>query len=333
MKTLLTMAIICLCSLANGQSDKKYIAINTANEKVTIDGKDDESFWKYAVKDSIPLHMDDMVLSPTDYSAYFKVAYDSKNLYCMAYVTDNALVSRVDVGAEAWNSDCIEMFFNPRDSTEDTNTFPMIASDECHFMAGVDDSEFANQFNGSGYIDSHNSNKIGYKFHTNVTANGYMLEMQCPWKFLYDSTANNAPKIKIGTQIHWDINGCDADDASGRKSIMGWNTDWTEDWRNNSQYGILELGKSFGVAVQESKNGGILLLRNGHSKSYTLKLNGNASSNTKLSIYNTNGNEVYNASYKIGGSYQIDLSSCSSGLYVAKMAYSDKVVTQKIIIQ
>jgi len=338
MKIKLFTLLLCVSGITFANT-AKYVAKYTS-EKMTIDGSATEAIWTEAIKDSISV----LIYSNTgslparsDYFAYFKMVYNESNLYCVVFVQDNAMKSCLDVGKEVWNSDCIEMFFNPLKIAE-INQFPMYYSSECHFPIGVKPGDIKSTnpkglplgiFAGSGY-----ANTIGdysnYIYKTVTTSTGYIIEMQLPWALLFNTTANNAPIIKAGTTMPFDINGCDADvAANARIHTIGWATTSGEDYRNNSQYGTLELGAYLSaIALPSNENVSFNL-----NREKLLMVNGlTENSRGTLTIYNFEGKEIKCNNLR-GSFLQVDMSSLPSGIYLVRLINNCQAVTQKILLK
>lgn len=217
----------------------KYTAVSTFDEAVRIDGLANEKFWGKATLDSLiknVVYPENYLAS--DYKIYFKAAYDYTNFYCIAFVTDDKMLSWDESQIFAWQSDCIEMFFNPYGDISSQRL------EECHFLVGINNREYPPVFSGQLFQNFSEPEYFEeYKYYTTKTKNGYIIEMQLPWDIIIDRSLSEAPFIEAGTQIPWDINGCDADEPDIRRDLISsWSAHWDRDWVDNSQYGILELG-------------------------------------------------------------------------------------------
>jgi hypothetical protein len=322
MKKITVLAILLLATIffSKAQDVKRCIASPTHGEHVVLDGIDNEAFWKTAKVEEINQYCDYSGAQPSksDYSVHYKMAYDSSNLYCIAYITDDALLSWVEIGQEGWNSDCIEMFFNPMNIEE--IMFPFETSSECHFMAGVNDGEKENWFSGQGYVGS--ADHTHYNYHTFPTDSGYNLEIQLPWNNLFDTTDSNSPIIKPGTEIWWEINGCDADDISAaRDLIMGWNADWTESWRNNTRYGKLVLAPDTAVHTNIAKVKSEIAefkLSPNPAKNTIRLIHLNGYEPTICSIFDIKGNLLLSQAH-LTDNRSIDISKLKHGSYVMRV--------------
>ena len=322
MKKITVLATLLLSTIfvLKAQDVKKCFASPTHGEHIVLDGINNEAFWNTAKAEEINQYCQYSGTKPSksDYSVHYKMAYDSSNLYCIAYITDDALLSWVEIGKEGWNSDCIEIFFNPMNLEE--IMFPFKTSSECHFMAGVNDGEKENWFSGQGYIGS--ADHTFYNYHTFSTDSGYNLEIQIPWNNIINKTDINSPVIEPGTEIWWEINGCDADDISAaRDLIMGWNADWTESWRNNTRYGKLVLAPDTAVHTNidkvKSEIAGFRLSPNPAKNTISL-VQKYGYEPTICSIFDIKGNLCLTQKV-LTNNRSIDISKLKKGLYVMRV--------------
>ena len=323
---LLTLILLISCLRIVAQNGVKYVAASTFEETVRIDGLANEKFWGKAILDSLPIY----VITPQsytayDYKVYFKAAWDYTNFYCVAFVTDDKLLSWDASQMFAWQSDCVEMFFNPY---SDISTRKL---EECHFLAGINNREYPPVFSGQlFYVSDEPEYFDEYKYYTTKTKNGYILEMQLPWDILFDWSLAGAPVIEPGTQIPWDINGCDADDDAIRRDLISsWSANWDLDWVDNSQYGILELGNDQANALTAKDNEEIQLTAIS-KKVFNLTVNKPVKSSEVVKVYDTSGKLVFQQTLKHGDN-TINLQSLSTGIYILSTT-ENKPFQQKIPI-
>jgi hypothetical protein len=308
------------------QNGVKYVATSTYDETVRIDGLANEKFWGKAKLDSLTRY----VITPQEYSAsdykvYFKAAWDNTNFYCVAFVTDDKLLSWDASQIFAWQSDCIEMFFNPYSEISTRKL------EECHFLAGINNREYPPVFSGQlfnyysepDYFDE-------YKYCTTKTKNGYILEMQLPWDIIIDRSLSEAPIIEAGTQFPWDINGCDADDPVVRRDLISsWSAGWDQDWVDNSQYGILELGDDQ-VNTLSANDFEEIQLTAISGKVFNLKVNKPVKSSEVARVFDTSGKLVFQQILKDGDN-MINLEYLSTGIYILSTT-ENKPFQQKIVV-
>lgn len=304
----------------------KYIAVSTFDEEVKIDGLASEKFWGKAILDSLTIN----VVAPenytaSDYKVYFKAAYDYTNFYCIAFVTDDKLLSWDESQIFAWQSDCIEMFFNPYN---DVSTGKL---EECHFLAGINNREYPPVFSGQLFQSSSDPEYFDeYKYYTTKTKNGYILEMQLPWDILIDRSLSEAPIIEAGTQIPWDINGCDADDPAIRRDLISsWSAHWDRDWYDNSQYGILELGDDQVNALNTNDFEEIQLTAIS-KRVFNLRVNKPVKSSVVVKVFDTAGKLVFQQMLKPGEN-TINLENLSAGIHILS-TIGDKRFQQRIVV-
>jgi hypothetical protein len=323
---LLALILFIYCHRIVAQNGVKYVATSTYDETVRIDGLANEKFWGNAKLDSLTRY----VITPQEYSAsdykvYFKAAWDNTNFYCVAFVTDDKLLSWDASQIFAWQSDCIEMFFNPY---SDISTQKL---EECHFLAGINNREYPSVFSGQlfqtfsepEYFDE-------YKYYTTKTKNGYILEMQLPWNIIIDWSQADAPFIEAGTQIPWDINGCDADDPVIRRDLISsWSAGWDRDWVDNSQYGILELGSDQANTLNVNDFEEIQLTAIS-KKVFNLKVNKPVKSPELVKVFDTTGKLVFQQILKDGDN-TINMDYLPTGIYILT-TIENKPFQQKISI-
>lgn len=308
---LLTLILLFSCLRIVAQNGVKYVATSTFDETVKIDGLANEKFWEKAILDSLTRY----VITPqkytaSDYKVYFKAAWDYTNFYCVAFVTDDKLLSWDASQIYAWQSDCIEMFFNPY---SDISTSKL---EECHFLAGINSREYPPVFSGQLFHVSDEPEYFDeYKYYTTKTENGYILEMQLPWDIIIDRSLSEAPNIEAGTQFPWDINGCDADDPTIRRDLISsWSAGWDQNWVDNSQYGILELGNDQVSAINAKDNEEIQLTAIS-KKVFNLKVNKPVKSSEVVKVYDTSGKLVFQQTLKHGDN-TVNLQFLITGIYI-----------------
>lgn len=325
-KTIQLLLLILFSLKICAESRMKYIAVSTFDEEVRIDGLANEKFWSKAILDSLTIN----VITPENYSAsdykvYFKAAYNYTNFYCIAFVIDDVMLSWDESQIFAWQSDCIELFFNPY---KNISTGKL---EECHFLAGINNREYPPVFSGQLFQNSNEPEYFDeYKYYTTKTKDGYIIEMQLPWDIIIDRSLAEAPFIEAGTQIPWDINGCDADDPSIRRDLISsWSAGWDRDWVDNSQYGILELGDDQ-VNVLNTKDNEEIQLTPISRKVFKLTVNKTVKSSEVCRVFDTSGKLVFQQILK-SGENMINLEYLSAGIYILS-TIEDKPFQQKIAI-
>jgi len=326
-KPVLLLILLLAFLKISAENRMKYIAVSTFDELVRIDGLANEKFWGKAKLDSLIIY----VITPqkftsSDYKVYFKAAYDYTNFYCVAFVTDDKMLSWDDSQMVAWQSDCIEMFFNPY---SDVSTGKL---EECHFLAGINNREYPPVFSGQLFQFTDDPEYFDeYKYYTTKTKNGYILEMQLPWDILIDRSLAEAPVIEAGTQIPWDINGCDADDPVLRRDLISsWSADWTEDWVDNSKYGILELGEDQTNVLTTMSNEEVRLIQISE-KSFNLKVNEKSKPSDACKVYNISGKLVFQKILTDGDNL-INMEYLSPGIYILSTT-ENQPFQQKIVLK
>jgi hypothetical protein len=325
-KTIQILVLVLFSIKISAENKMKYIAVSTFDEMVRIDGLANEKFWGKAILDSLTTNViTPQKYSASDYKVYFKAAWDYTNFYCIAFVTDDKLLSWDESQIFAWQSDCIELFFNPY-SENSTRKL-----EECHFLAGINNREYPSVFSGQLFKYSNEPEYFDeYKYYTTKTKNGYILEMQLPWDIIIDRSLSEAPIIEAGTQIPWDINGCDADDPVVRRDLISsWSAEWDKDWLDNSKYGILELGDDQVNDLNANRSIGFGLTPiSGKLFKLTVNLPDKPSGTVK--IYDTSGKMVFCQKLSQGDN-MINLEYLSPGIYLLS-TIDDKPFQQKIAV-
>jgi hypothetical protein len=218
------------------------------------------------------------------------------------------------------------MFFNPY---HDISTGKL---EECHFLAGINNREYLPVFSGQLFQNSIVHDYIeDYKYYTTKTKNGYILEMQLPWDILIDRNLPHAPVIEAGTQIPWDINGCDADDQLVRRDLIaGWSAYWENDWVDNSQYGILELGSDDANAIVQVKKEEIEWFSSSGNR-FSFEWRSGLESSHELEVWDIAGNLVFKQKLR-NGFNTIDLTNKHSGVYFVRADVGSQCIFKKTVV-
>ena len=239
---------------------------------VTIDGKADEAFWS-----KIPFQecMRDVskaweiagmasVLPEATMKVKFKCAYDAKNLYFFADVTDDALVSWSQVKDQTFTKDdattditlpfhCdnIELFtlFAPNTIVE--GPWSLTYASQLRMWPDLNPTSFSEKITGGGWSSAiEDPGSLGYVTKTVQTATGYTFEATIPFDvILPPADITDAVQPVIGNTIQFDINPADRDaldigttaaEKAGRErtTIHSWNSRWSRNWGFTDYYGL-----------------------------------------------------------------------------------------------
>ena len=219
---------------------------------LTIDGLDNEAFWAatelqwYDVTKSIF----EVTPEPADYSLSFKAAYDDDYLYMFFKVKDNILWTWADNGGEFYNSDNIELFFNPSGIHPSEEAPDWDSNRDSQLRINIGSNNMAT---GGGYcttlaVDNEIS---GFEYTHSMTDDGYNVEVAIPWAAVV--TEEYFDMIAEGEVIGFDVNGADADDINGRVKGLSWSADWTDNWRWSAKYGDMKfMGMATINSVEDS---------------------------------------------------------------------------------
>lgn len=138
-----------------------------------------------------------------DLSGAVWLAWDDTWLYLAAEVADDALMQAAPEGAEPWQGDSLEIFFNAEPGRQDTSCFRQVAlvpplQPDARFAVVCPQGEFS-----------------GVEAQARPHAGGYTFEARIPWKNLQPF------QPKAGAQVGFQVM-LDDRDRKGRKSQLCW---------------------------------------------------------------------------------------------------------------
>jgi len=226
--------VLCICSQLDAQS---IIAPELTSPSITIDGMVDGSEWDTASDftsiDSI-VSGSANISGINDYSADFKVAWDSDNLYVLFQVTDDARWSDSSDGTasinDSYQDDSVELYFDVNNSgSGGLGT----ANGNYQFRFSLDTSEIE-------YYPADNEPQ-GSIFYANNDSTNYVLETAIPWSTLGISS------VTLGTTIGFDVAVNDDDDGAARDTQAYWTATSGDAWDDASYWGELSLGAASAV--------------------------------------------------------------------------------------
>lgn len=246
MKNIKTPYLVCLLltaffTISNLRADS-FIGFKTT-QPMTVDGIGDEAVWDLATwypMEYVWLPYNDVVDS-LDFSARFKVAWDSARLYLLVEVVDDSLYdghpSPLD---NYWNDDCVEVFLD-----ED--------------KSGGPHNDANNQFNAfamhvSTLFDVVDNGTSGTALFNNlITAAIHKMDTLYTWELeikVYPSTYNQASpgdplKLTPNKVMGFSLAYCDDDGSNVRENFFAstyvTQANSNNSWLNASIFGSLTL--------------------------------------------------------------------------------------------
>ena len=249
-----------------------------------IDGTEDD-LWSYMPSHNMGVTEIGLTLpDPGNLSASFKIAWDVNSLYFFIKVKDDILVSD-SPQLDFFSDDAVSIFIDALDNDNVTYDYSI------GFRQGSTDINI----NGSLYVGS------GVTKTDVVTSDGYNMEVKIDWSYL-DLVPNIINNIGLDFRVD------DDDDGEGRDNHVLWN--------NPSNFGTLKLidaSCDITTNVRSLTIEEFSVFPNPASSELNIRTPGNE--NHLISIYNSLGHEVFFSQIN-KSSYNIDISSWESGLYV-----------------
>lgn len=178
--------------------DPDFVRFPYAVNKITIDGKVDAGEWDgaYTVTLDRP-HQDGVPASPNwqspeRFSAVYSFKYDENAFYVLGRVRDaTPRLNTVDDGVNYWNGDGCEQFLGLDDS--DPERTSCIEGSDFQVLIGVGEKPGWGYYPGGESLDPIENNIA-----ITNTEDGYLLELQIPWKKL-----NPDLQVRQGQRIAW----------------------------------------------------------------------------------------------------------------------------------
>lgn len=186
-----------------------------------IDGQPDDIWGGYPY-DSVENVIVNDISGADDLSARFKVAWDSANIYVLANVTDDTLVSD---GGNIYENDGVEIYLdmgNEKAGDYDDNDYQITYT--------WDDTS-----RGDLTITNGDLNADAVSYGMSNTDDGYILEFALPWDSL-------GTRLTEDDLLGFDFHVNDDDDGDVRDKKISWNADSDYAWQNPSMFGTLYMG-------------------------------------------------------------------------------------------
>ena len=161
------------------------------------------------------------IVSPSDFSASFKVAADATNLYVLVDVNDDNLLQD-SPSTQTWNDDKVEIYV---DYGNDKGT--KYESDDHAYGFVYDNPIF---YVGPGFAG-------GAQFAQAEKSGGYITEVRVPW-----SSIGGVPEY--GDLMGFEVMVGDDDTGGDRDSKLVWTDETDNSWNNPSLFGVVKITKA-----------------------------------------------------------------------------------------
>jgi hypothetical protein len=176
--------------------DPDFTHFPYAVNKITIDGKADAAEWDGAYKVTLDKAQFDAIrgapnwAGPEEFSGTYSFKYDENAFYVLGQVKDSTpRLNSTDDGLNYWNGDAMELFLGLDESDLERTSY---AETDFQIMVG-----FGAKPGWGLYPAGTSLDPIGSNLGITNTSDGYLFELQVPWK-----TLNNAT-VKQGQLIGW----------------------------------------------------------------------------------------------------------------------------------
>lgn len=205
--------------------ERLIVVIPTVNEVISapsIDGEIDDVWESHP---SIPIDKvasgGGEIVSPSDFSASFKVAADATYLYVLVDVNDDNLIQD-SPSTQTWNDDKVEIYIDyGNDKGTDYETGD-------HAYGFVYDNPIF--YVGPGFAG-------GAQFSQKVKSGGYITEVRIPW-----SSIGGVPNY--GDLMGFEVMVGDDDTGGDRDSKLVWTDETDNSWNNPSLFGVVRIAKA-----------------------------------------------------------------------------------------
>lgn len=211
----------------------KSMVLPYLDKGLAIDGIEEESWFFFAPNSGCFESQGNQLPLSTDLSYSFKAAYDSVNVYFLVSVLDDQKHAYSGSGTDYWNSDHVNLFFNPDNEHEAAGLY---GEDALHIRLnyGNDSSLYSGNGSWKGEADH-----AGFQYAYRDTDEGYMIEVQIPWEGIIDSLG-----LEEKRQIGFDITVSDMDEGEAPEHTISWanDTEAGDESRDTRKFGTFRLG-------------------------------------------------------------------------------------------
>jgi hypothetical protein len=281
---------------------------NTIYQPIYIDGNLNEPDWY------INESFSKVVMGSSDNLGYFGVLWDNSYLYVGAMIFDNNLYPNL---VEKWNGDAIEIFLDGNN-----NGGSHEPGYDLQLIRPVGNSSFGVYLNGTDYTS--NFSAILSAFST--ISGGYTMEFAIPLYYI-DILPDD------GEYFGFDIAFDDNDDGFNRSSQIGWATNFTENYKDLSYIGRINLEKREmppnGISVINSEYESIRIYPNPINDILNIKIS-KLAKDSELKIRDVN-NRVLLTKTISNNQIQVDIKGFNPGIYFIEIQTNSERFLQPII--
>ncbi len=211
---------IILITFSGNLFSQEDITIYSTDNVPIIDGII-EGLWNDYPSQSLENILTGTILSDADFSAEFRVIWNSSSLFVLVDITDDTKV--FDSEDIVWQDDAIEIYLD-------------INNDK---LSSYGENDYQYSFRHNDATIHTNANTAGIVFAEGSKTGGYIMEIQIPWATLGLLSAESG-------QLHgFDIHVHDDDDGGDRDAKLAWYTTVDESYLNPSLFATAILHGTF----------------------------------------------------------------------------------------
>ncbi len=224
------LSIICFF-LKPISSTGQTLSIPNITNPILIDGTPD-TYWGAVKFESITNTTSGTISSPTDLSAWFKVAADKEKIYFLVIVKDD--IAHSDNESNVWNDDGIEIYIDV--DNDKASTF------------GANDFQFQFRYNDATVHEAKHDATTNVVLSQVSSADSILYEVSIPFSTLKLDPTKIIDGLLIGLDVH--IN--DNDNKGSREGKLGWNARTDKASTNPAHFGIAQF-TGYSIGNQASK--------------------------------------------------------------------------------
>lgn len=327
-EALLTGLLTIFFVSAKAQDVNVYAYAFTSEPK--IDGYIDKEWDDNDFLEISNILSNNKTLAKDDFSGSFKISWYNNKLYFLFVITDDSLV--YNEGRPIWLGDNINLYLdlgNEKEIQYDNNDYL------CHFKWG--NSEYYERYNGDDLIQINNSsNAIEFAQTCDTINHVFIMEIA-----IHNLAELNGPSVlDEETSIGLDAGIYDCDDEIDGffSDHLSWIDTTGYAWSDPSKLGTAGFGTATLKAAKIASTPRIpdkvnLVQIYPTIASQTLNIRTNSVENLNFQLFDLCGNKVASEVLASVNS-RIDVSMLKSGLYIAQVYSSKKLLnSQKIIIE